>query len=79
MTKDTENKIGEINKFLTGLGPDRVAFKALFLYIRDFNSIAKSDLERAHRFLPRDEKLRVYKIDGNQSGDSIELSEELNS
>ena len=66
LTKDTEGKIGKINSFLTDLGPDSVAFKALFLYIRDFNRLTKNDLDKAYRFLPKQEQLRVYKLDNNR-------------
>jgi len=63
LTKDTERNLSGIYKFLSSLGTDRVAFKALFLYIRDFQHITEADLENAYRFLPQQEELRVYALE----------------
>lgn len=66
LTKDTEKNLPGIYKFLSSLGTDRVAFKALFLYIRDFNHLTRADLENAYRFLPIQDGLRVYRIENDK-------------
>jgi len=66
LTRDTENDVKNIKSFLSRLGVNRVNFKSLFLYERDFNKVSNENIEKYNKFLPGREDFRVYAINNGK-------------